>query len=63
MTFTTAVIILGGDLIEFGENGRFRSTLDPLLVALPLASLALLVQRRRARPAPEPEAEAVPEPV
>jgi hypothetical protein len=63
VTFTTAVIILGGDLIEFGENGRFRSTLDPLLVALPLASLALLVQRHRARPAPDPDAEAVPEQV
>ena len=47
VSMTTAVIILGGDLIEFGENGRFRSTLDPLLVAMPLASLALVAQHRR----------------
>jgi len=49
VAWTTAVVILGGDLIEFGENGRFRSTLDPLLVALPLAVLAQAVSRLRAR--------------
>jgi hypothetical protein len=54
VTFTTAVIIVGGDLIEFGENGRFRATVDPLLIALPLASLALFVQGRRARHDAEP---------
>jgi hypothetical protein len=54
VTFTAAVIIVGGDLIEFGENGRFRATVDPLLIALPLASLALLVQGRRARHDSEP---------
>jgi hypothetical protein len=47
VAWTTAVVILGGDLVEFGENGRFRSTLDPLLVALPLAALAQAVSRRR----------------
>jgi hypothetical protein len=56
VAWTTAVVILGGDLIEFGENGRFRSTLDPLLVALPLAALAQAVTgfraRRRAENAP-----------
>jgi hypothetical protein len=55
VAFTTAVIVLGGDLIEFGENGRFRATLDPLLLALPLAALALVVQRRRERPDPDTE--------
>jgi hypothetical protein len=54
VTFTAAVIIVGGDLIEFGENGRFRATVDPLLIALPLASLALFVQGRRARHDAEP---------
>jgi len=60
VAFTTAVIVLGGDLIEFGENGRFRATLDPTLLALPLAALALVVQRRRERPDPDPDTE--PEP-
>jgi len=49
VAWTTAVVILGGDLIEFGENGRFRSTLDPLLIALPLAALAQAISRIRAR--------------
>ncbi len=38
------LVILVGDLIEFGENGRFRSMLDPLLVALPLAALARMMR-------------------
>jgi hypothetical protein len=59
VSFTAVMIIVGGDLIELGENGRFRATLDPLLVALPLASLALLVQGRRARRGPEAEGEPV----
>jgi hypothetical protein len=54
VAFTTAVIVLGGDLIEFGENGRFRATLDPLLLALPLAALALVIQRRREPHEPDP---------
>jgi hypothetical protein len=66
VSFTTAVIILGGDLVEFGENGRFRSTLDPLLVALPLASLALVVrhlrERRAATGAPGAAMDGVPAP-
>lgn len=54
VTSTVAVIVVGGALIEFGENGRFRSSLDPLLVALPLSWAAVAVQRRwadRAAPA------------
>jgi hypothetical protein len=43
---TVLLVIVGGDLVEFGENGRFRTMLDPLLVALPLAWLAQSVQRR-----------------
>jgi hypothetical protein len=43
---TTLLVIVGGDLVEFGENGRFRTMLDPLLVTLPLAWAALSVQRR-----------------
>ena len=39
-------MVVGGDLIEFRENGRFRTMLDPLLVTLPLAWLAQAVQRR-----------------
>lgn len=66
VSFTTAVIILGGDLIEFGENGRFRSTLDPLLVTMPLASLALVVrharERRAAAGAPDEALDGAPAP-
>jgi hypothetical protein len=46
ITATVLLVILGGSLVEFGENGRFRSMLDPLLVTLPLAWLAQTVQRR-----------------
>jgi hypothetical protein len=49
--WTTAWVVLAGDLLEIGENGRFRATIDPLLVALPLAAVLLagrrLVQSRR----------------
>ena len=31
---TVAFVVIGGDLVELGENGRFRSMLDPLLFAL-----------------------------
>ncbi len=48
------LVIVVGDLIEFGENGRFRSMLDPLLVALPLAALARIVSARRATTSPSP---------
>jgi Glycosyltransferase family 87 len=43
-------VVVGGTLVEFGENGRFRSSLDPLLIALPLAWAATAAQnwwRRR----------------
>jgi hypothetical protein len=46
---TVAVVVLGGDLVEIGENTRFRSTVDPLLIALPLGASVLLAQRRRGR--------------
>jgi hypothetical protein len=49
VTFTIAFVVVGGDLVEFGENSRFRTTVDPLLVALPLASLWKLVRARRTR--------------
>ena len=63
VSLTTVVIILGGDLIEFGENGRFRSTLDPLLVAMPLASLALVVRHWRERRVPPASPAPLDEPV
>jgi hypothetical protein len=31
---TVLFAIVGGDLVELGENGRFRSMLDPLLFLL-----------------------------
>lgn len=45
---TVAVVLVGGVLVEFGENGRFRSSLDPLLIALPLGWCTLAVRRWRA---------------
>lgn len=32
------LVVVGGTLVEFGENGRFRATVDPLLIALPLGA-------------------------
>ncbi|MEO6989864.1 MAG: hypothetical protein ABI239_14600 [Aquihabitans sp.] len=43
---TAILVIVVGNLIEFGENGRFRATLDPLLVALPLGALYRTVADR-----------------
>jgi hypothetical protein len=61
--FTVAFVIVGGDLVEFGENSRFRTTVDPLLVALPLASLVKTVKtvkgRRSRTPAPSGASEAL----
>jgi hypothetical protein len=50
VAFTVGFVIVGGDLVEFGENSRFRTTVDPLLVALPLASLLKLVNAKRRGP-------------
>jgi hypothetical protein len=49
VAWTVAVVIIGGDLVEFGENSRFRATVDPLLVAFPLAALVQLAQRTSTR--------------
>lgn len=49
------LIVLVGDLIEFGENGRFRALVDPLLVAVPLAGLVRLVTGRRHRAGADPQ--------
>jgi hypothetical protein len=46
---TIAVVVLGGDLVELGENQRFRSMVDPLALALVATELVKLVDRRRAR--------------
>lgn len=50
------VVVVVADLLEFGENGRFRSSMDPILVGLPLAALARIVAAhgdRRVPPAPD----------
>ncbi len=49
VTGTALLVIVVGNLIEFGENGRFRATLDPLLVALPLGALYRVVADRVGR--------------
>ena len=46
VTGTALLVIVVGNLIEFGENGRFRATLDPFLVALPLGALYRTVAER-----------------
>lgn len=43
---TAVMLVLGSALLEFGENGRFRALLDPLLVALPLGVAARRVTSR-----------------
>jgi hypothetical protein len=42
---TVVMVVVGGSLLEFGENGRFRSSLDPLLIGLPLGWGAIAVSR------------------
>jgi hypothetical protein len=49
VAWTVVWVVLAGDLVEIGENGRFRAVLDPLLVALPLA--AALARARTWAPA------------
>lgn len=47
--WTVAVVVLGGDMVELGENARFRAMVDPLLIALPLGALARRVGRAAPR--------------
>ncbi len=76
VAFTVAFVVVGGDLVEVGENSRFRAVVDPLLVALPLASLVKTLKGRGSKtpapseasviqapePASEPPAPVPPEP-
>lgn len=39
VALTVGLVVVGGALVEFGENARFRTAVDPLLVALPPAWL------------------------
>jgi hypothetical protein len=41
-------VIGGSALVEFGENARFRSALDPLLITLPAAAGLRALARARA---------------
>jgi len=43
---TAVLVIVVSGLLEFGENGRFRSTIDPLLIALPLGLVARWASER-----------------
>jgi hypothetical protein len=47
--FTILFVILGGDLVELGENARFRWMLDPLVLALAVGVTADLINRFRLR--------------
>src|SRR5690606_15956281 len=47
---TVLFLVVGSSAIEYGENGRFRSSLDPLLVTLPAAWVAAKVGARRRAP-------------
>jgi hypothetical protein len=44
---TVLAVVVGGSLIELGENGRFRSMLDPLLFGLVAVGLTDLAARLR----------------
>jgi hypothetical protein len=57
VTSTVAVVVLGGDLVEIGENTRFRAMVDPLLIAFPLASLLLALRLRTQADETDPAAE------
>ena len=46
--FTVAFVVIVGDLVELGENGRFRAMVDPVLFAAVAVTAADLVRRRRA---------------
>jgi hypothetical protein len=46
---TVAAVVIGGDLVELGENGRFRSMLDPLLFGLVAVEITALVRRIQGR--------------
>ena len=41
---TVAFVVLGGDLVELGENGRFRAMLDPLVVVLVMRAVVEVVR-------------------
>jgi len=45
MGTTYLFVVLGGDLVELGENGRFRSMLDPVMLTLVSVELWRLVER------------------
>lgn len=46
---TVLFVILGGDLVELGENGRFRAMVDPLLIVLTVHAVVEAVGEVRAR--------------
>jgi hypothetical protein len=47
--WTCAFVVLGGDMVELGENARFRTMLDPLVLALVVARCPALVVATVAR--------------
>jgi hypothetical protein len=44
---TLVFVVVGGDLVEFGENGRFRTMVDPLVFGLLAVVIADAVRRLR----------------
>jgi hypothetical protein len=47
--FTILFVVFGGDLVELGENARFRTMLDPLVLVLAVSVAADLIDRFRQR--------------
>lgn len=43
---TLLFVVVGGDLVEFGENGRFRTMLDPLVIGLTAVAITEALRRR-----------------
>lgn len=46
---TFAFVVFGGDLVELGENGRFRTMVDPLVLVLLVSEAWALASRGRGR--------------
>jgi hypothetical protein len=47
--FTIVFVVFGGDLVELGENARFRSMLDPLVLVIAASVAVDLIARFRHR--------------
>ncbi len=52
LAFTVAFVALVSIATEYGENGRFRFLVDPIVIGLAVAQVVTFAQTRSRRPAP-----------